>query len=200
MIIHSAVAMAAGWTLAATCFLGAQNAPKQDASINQDSLILRGFDQRTDAYVKLRKRAQASLAAPKSESSAASIKQYQQVLAQKIRAERTQAKAGDVFTRPVSELFRRLIAIPLQSSQGGKIRASLRNAEPVHGLTLEVNQGYPQTSALQSTPPTLLLDLPKLPSELEYRLVGRELVLLDTAANLIVDLLPDALPVSQNGR
>ena len=44
-------------------------------------------------------------------------------------------------------------------------------------------------AALQSTPPTLLSDLPKLPSELEYRIVGRELVLLDTAANLIVDLL-----------
>jgi hypothetical protein len=37
-------------------------------------------------------------------------------------------------------------------------------------------------------------------AELEYRIVGRELILLDTAANLIVDLLLDALPASQSER
>jgi hypothetical protein len=36
-------------------------------------------------------------------------------------------------------------------------------------------------------------------AELE-RIVGRELILLDTAANLIVDLLLDALPASQSER
>jgi hypothetical protein len=40
-------------------------------------------------------------------------------------------------------------------------------------------------------PPSLLLNLPELPKELEYRFVGRELVLRDSAANLIVDVLPD---------
>ena len=81
-----------------------------------------------------------------------------------------------------------------------KIRASLLHAEPVRGLNLQVNGEYPQVSALQSTPPTLLSDLPKLPSDLEYRIVGRELILLDSTANLIIDLLPDALPSSQKGR
>jgi hypothetical protein len=70
----------------------------------------------------------------------------------------------------------------------------------VRAFPLEVNQEYPQTSALQSTPPTLLSNLPKLPPELEYRIVGQELVLLDTKANLIVDLLPDALPGPQSER
>ena len=51
---------------------------------------------------------------------------------------------------------------------------------------------------MQSTPPTLLANLPKLPAELEYRIVDRELVLLDTKANLIVDLLPNALPGDQS--
>ena len=62
------------------------------------------------------------------------------------------------------------------------------------GFRSRINQEYPQTSAMQSTPPTLLANLPKLPPELEYRIVGRELVLLDTKSNLIVDLLPDAFP------
>jgi hypothetical protein len=44
-----------------------------------------------------------------------------------------------------------------------------------------------------------LIDLPRLPSGLEYRIVGRELVLLDSTSNLVVDLLPDALPPLQYG-
>jgi len=196
---------AAAWVVVAGSLLPAQNAPQQDkpanqVSVNQDSLTIQDFGKRVDEYVKLRKRAQAALPTPKPGSSAADIKQYQASLAQNIRAERLQAKPGDVFSAPVSQLFRKLIATPFQSNDGGRIRASLRHAEPVRGLTLEVNQAYPQTSALQSTPATLLSDLPKLPPELEYRIVGRELILLDTTPNLIVDLLPDALPKSPDGR
>jgi hypothetical protein len=33
-----------------------------------------------------------------------------------------------------------------------------------------------------------------LPAELEYRFVGRDLVLVDSHAGLVVDVLPDALP------
>jgi hypothetical protein len=47
---------------------------------------------------------------------------------------------------------------------------------------------------LQSTPPTILMNLPRLPPELEYRINGRALVLRDTNANLVVDLIPDAIP------
>jgi len=137
---------------------------------------------------------------PKSETSAANVKQYQQSLAQNIRTARPQAKAGDIFTPAISQLFRELIETSIRGNSGNNIRANLRHAEPVHEFPLEVNQEYPQTSAMQSTPPTLLSNLPKLPPDLEYRIVGRGLVLLDTKSNLIVDLLPDALPISQGER
>jgi hypothetical protein len=168
-------------------------------SVNQDSLTIQDFSKRVDEYVKLRKRMEAGLPAPKSKSSSADLKQYQASLAQKISAERSQAKPGDIFTPAVSTLFRKLIAMPFKSGHGSKIRASLRHAEPVRGLSPAINQQYPQTVALQSTPPTLLSDLPKLPAEIEYRIVGRELILLDSAAGLVVDLLPDALPAPQPG-
>jgi len=35
--------------------------------------------------------------------------------------------------------------------------------------------------------------LPALPPELQYRMVGRDLVLVDVHASLIVDILPQAL-------
>jgi len=61
-------------------------------------------------------------------------------------------------------------------------------------MELQVNQSYPERVALQSTPPTLLLNLPELPNGLEYRILGRELVLRDSDANIIVDYVPNALP------
>jgi hypothetical protein len=43
--------------------------------------------------------------------------------------------------------------------------------------------------------PAVLLALPELPPELEYRLVDRDLVLLDPELNLVVDVLETAFPV-----
>jgi hypothetical protein len=162
-------------------------------------LTLQDFSKRADDYVKLRKRMQGDLPAPQSGSSGAQIKQYQTTLAQKIHDARPQARQGDFFSSPISQIFRKLIAAPLQGANGRKIRASLRHAEPVRGIKLEINREYPEAAALQSTPPTLLIDLPKLPHDLEYRIVGRELVLLDSSSNLVLDSLPDALPPYQDG-
>ena len=199
MTIHSETASIA-LIVASAYFALAQVASPAGKSVNQNSLVIQDFDKRLDDYAKLRKRARAGLPNPKSKTSAADVKQYQQSLAQNIRSKRAQAKAGDIFTPRISQLFRELIATPIRGNSGGNIRASLRHAEPVHELPLVVNQEYPQTSAMQSTPPTLLSNLPKLPPDLEYRIVGRGLILLDTKANLIVDLLPDALPISQGER
>jgi hypothetical protein len=186
--------------LASLYFVLAQVASSTGQSVNQNSLIVQDFHKRLNNYAKLRKRAQAGLPNLKSETSAANVKQYQQSLAQNIRAERPAAKAGDIFTPSISQLFRELIAAPIRGDSGDKIRASLRHAEPVHELRVQINQEYPQTSAMQSTPPTLLSNLPKLPPDLEYRIVGRGLILLDTKANLIVDLLPYALPIIEGER
>ena len=43
-------------------------------------------------------------------------------------------------------------------------------------------------------PPDILHVLPPLPDELQYRLVDRDLVLIDMHADLVVDILPGALP------
>ena len=42
-------------------------------------------------------------------------------------------------------------------------------------------------------PPGLLAQLPPLPAALEYRLVGRMLILRDSDAALVLDYLPDAV-------
>ena len=46
---------------------------------------------------------------------------------------------------------------------------------------------------LNDSPPVLLL--PTLPADLEYRLVGRNLALIDVRANIVVDVLRGAVPL-----
>jgi hypothetical protein len=58
---------------------------------------------------------------------------------------------------------------------------------------LRVDHSYPKDAALQSTPPSLLQNLPQLPPDVEYRFVGNALILRDVEANLIVDFLPEAI-------
>jgi hypothetical protein len=162
-----------------------------DPGVNRNSAIAADFEKRVADYMKMRQKAQAGLAVPKNTDSPEKIAEYQHALASKIRALRPDAKAGDIFTPEITDLFRYLVHLSLNSPDGEKIRKSYEHAEPLHGLRLNVNQSYPDGVPLQSMPPSLLLNLPELPKELEYRFVGRELVLRDIAANLIVDVLPD---------
>jgi len=86
----------------------------------------------------------------------------------------------------------------MQGSDKTHVEQSLkRAAEPVQKRPLRVNSVYPPGLPLQSTPPTLLLNLPRLPKELDYRVVGHDLVLRDTEANLIIDFLPDAVSMNK---
>src|SRR5207247_4418882 len=172
----------AGWLTMSCLVMG------QAQRVKRESVVIKDFESRVTDYVKLSKKAASGPAAPKPTDDPAKLKEYQLALAAKIRAGRPQAKQGDIFTPDVTKMFQRLIAMSFSGPRGEKLRASLRHAEPVKTLNLQVNDSYPQGVPLQSTPPSLLLDLPKLPSELEYRIVGRDLVLRDVKANLIVDL------------
>jgi hypothetical protein len=58
-----------------------------------------------------------------------------------------------------------------------------------------VNTLYPEKAALATVPPLILVNLPRLPDGLEYRFMGRDLILRDRDANVVVDFVPGAVPV-----
>jgi hypothetical protein len=58
-----------------------------------------------------------------------------------------------------------------------------------------VNTLYPEKAALATVPPLILANLPRLPDGLEYRFMGRDLILRDRDANLVVDFVAGAVPV-----
>jgi len=145
---------------------------------------------RAKQYMDFRKKVAGT--APRPTETPAKITTSRRELADKIRVARAGVQQGAIFTPEIADYVRRQIASTLAGPDGGKIRASLQHAEPVN-ITLQVNESYPENVPLQSTPPSLLLNLPELPKGLEYRLVGRELVLRDVDANIIVDYVPNAL-------
>lgn len=170
------------WT--GLCLAPAVASPEQARTVND-------FEARVAKYLDLRKKEPGS--APRPTNSPEKLADTQQDLAEKLKVLRRDAKQGDIFAPEIAAYFRRQISATLAGRDGRRIRASLRHAEPVSALALHVNQVYPQGIPLQSTPPTLLLNLPALPKELEYRIVGRNLVLHDIVPNTIVDFIPDAI-------
>jgi hypothetical protein len=151
---------------------------------NNDAQIVKDFESRVSSYVDLEQKQAGS---PKQTASPDRLAEQRNQLAEKMRSARPQAKKGDIFTVEISQYFRRQIAATLFGPEGAKIRASLRHAEPIQQIPLQVNARYPQKVPLQSTPPTLLLNLPRLPDKLQYRIVGNALLLYDPSADLIVD-------------
>lgn len=161
--------------------------------VSPDAALVADFEKRVAEYLKLRKEVAAGLPRLKPAESATAIKAHETALAERIRRARSQAKQGDLFTPAIAAEFRRLIAIAMKGQRETRIRESLKSGEPVN-LALHVNQKYPSGAPLQSTPPTLLTNLPKLPDSLRYDIVGGSLVLHDVAANLVVDIMNNALP------
>jgi len=161
-------------------------------AVNADAKVLADFNSRVAEYMKLRKKVSESGKLKKPVTSQASINRHQHLLAHEIREAREQARQGDIFTPEIAEIFRRLIKLAEDGSNGAKMKQSLRRAEPVN-LVLRVNRAYPDELPVQSSPPTLLANLPELPKELDYRLVGPNLILRDIEANLIIDFFNQAI-------
>lgn len=181
-----------GWMLGLCALLLTMAGVWAQPQAGQSTEQVRDFEARVAKYVKLRD------TAPKAENrkttnSPDKLIEQRDTIKSRVLAGRPNAKQGDIFTPAIGMYFRHQIESALSGAQGERVRASLRHAEPVK-MRLAVNQSYPSKVPLQSTPPSLLLNLPPLPKDLEYRIVGRDLVLHDTAANLVVDFIPDILP------
>jgi hypothetical protein len=156
--------------------------------MNADSALIVQFQKRVADYLQLRKNIEAHMPPLKSTASVDRIEHHEKELGDEVRIARRNARQGDIFTPEIAGEIRRLIGIAMHPD-GKNIRQSLRHSEPVQ-LHLKVNDRYPHRMPLQSTPPSLLENLPMLPPEMEYRVTGPDLVLLDAKANLIVDLIP----------
>jgi hypothetical protein len=109
-------------------------------------------------------------------------------LANKIRAARTKARQGDIFTPAISVVFKKALFVEMNAHTWKVIM----DDNPGEFLS-QVNSTYPTGKPLATVPPNILAALPELPADIEYRFVERHLILLDTRAKVILDRIPYAI-------
>ena len=110
----------------------------------------------------------------------------QNALAAGLRAARPSAADGTFFTPMIAAAFHNRIATALRRPGCAIVLVGTSSSEVPRVGFLTMNAS--------SLPDCVLSVLPRLPEELEYREAGVVMLLLDTHANMVVDVLHGAFP------
>jgi hypothetical protein len=163
---------------------------------DDDVAALQPFRTGVDQYVELHHRAEAAI--PPASVPADAVNLYVVPTALRARLQRARAGTGEgkIFTPRAARVFKKLITQASHRDYAALMAETHEDRDEL-GRAM-VNDRWPG-SALTTMPPDLLAVLPPLPRELEYRFVHRDLVLWDVRADLIVDVLRDAIPL-ETGR
>jgi hypothetical protein len=169
----------------------APRAQESRAKVNPHAARLKSFNERLAQYVALEKKLERGLPEPRPGDRTTAIETRRAELAERIKEARAGAKPGDLFgdTQP---MFREIIARDAENRGMRDEYAALQEVPAQNPPA--VNTPYPVKAPLATVPPLILVNLPRLPDGLEYRFMGRDLILRDQAANLIVDFVPGAVP------
>jgi hypothetical protein len=161
----------------------------------EEARVSKSFNTSVQQYLKLRTGLEASMPTLNPTIDATRIAEHQHALAGLVAQARQNARQGDVFTHEVTEYFLGIIHGEFQGPKSKLAKETKRQDDAGKRITpLRVNPEYPAEQQLTAMPPILLLKLPQLPKELAYRIVGRDLALKDTKAELIIDFIPKAIP------
>jgi hypothetical protein len=162
-----------------------------EEKVNPHAATLQGFSDRLKAYVALKKKLEAGLPQPQPSDRTTNVEHHRTELAQRIKEARNGAKQGDLFG-DAQPIFKQIVA---RDAENRGARDALATMQEVPAQSPPaVNTAYPEKAALATVPPLILVNLPRLPDGLEYRFMGRDLVLRDQASNLIIDFVPGAVP------
>lgn len=153
---------------------------------------LAAFNDRLMAFVALRTAAEQSL--PKLEDTKDPVKltAQQKALAAAVIEKRQGAAASTVFVAACQPMLTRIVRENFAKRSRADRQALMKDMPP--GTKVTVNAEYPDGLPLVTIPPSLLRALPALPDDMEYRLVGRDLILLDARSGVVVDVLRNVVP------
>jgi hypothetical protein len=170
--------------------LGCRPAERADPT----EVAMTDFGKRVDEYVAQRNQLADSVTPLQDTKSQAEIAARATALGEAIMTKRAAIKQGSIFTPEVAAIIATLIKEeyrrrppPVQETREDQ-QDELPDFLPV------VNKLYPTTYPLATFPAALLPILPRLPEVVEYRVVQRYLILRDIEANVIVDVMPNAVP------
>jgi hypothetical protein len=179
------------------------------ADVEMDSKVLAKFEREIEEYRDLHKELVHRIPNVSPNATAEQIAAHRDKMTKGIQAERKSARRGEIFKPRVETAFRRIIARELASPEREQVVKEIKQGNPTaenvpnqsnptrdhpEAVRVAVNATYNDRAPFSSMPPTLLLKLPQLPEEVRYRFVGRDLILLDSEANVILDFISDAVP------
>jgi malonyl CoA-acyl carrier protein transacylase len=161
--------------------------------IDSDGVL--SFARATEDYAFMHRRLERRLPVVEVNANPETIRRAIDAMAEAVRAARPNARAGDFFNPLLQAAIRVRITRALRTH--GMTPADVRAAEAADGVdtsgvVLRVNGAFPWAIGTAMLP-CILEALPPLPPELQYRLVARDLVLIDVHASLVVDILREAL-------
>jgi hypothetical protein len=160
-----------------------------------DQPVLWEFVDQVNHYAAIQRMVIASLGPPVVSSDAERVISQQRRFANAMREMRPGACDGGFFTPAVSRYFRARIDQIVRET-GLDVTTAVEppdEGEIAVAVVPRVAEAVPW-SAGPVMWPSMIAALPELPPELEYRFLGRHLVLTDVLANLVVDVLHNALP------
>jgi len=166
--------------------------PPQPPGANPTGSAVLDFKERIQAYLKVHNDAESKVPKLKETNDPAKVHDREAALGAMIRRMRTSAREGEVFGTSFREVLAREVRQDFLERSAADRKALM--IEVPTRTRIAVNTTYPTQLPLATFPPRLLQRLPDLPPELEYRIVGRHIVLRDVTANVVVDVARDVVP------
>jgi hypothetical protein len=170
----------------------APQTPTTNPGVNADAAAIQDFLKRVDDYVKLHRKLEDTIPKLSKQTTPEEIDRHERALAKLIQEARKDAKQGDLLTPAMQRLIRRLLR-PIFAGRGSaQIKDEIMDREFKGNVKLAVNARYPDEVPISTVPPQVLAQLPKLPEELEYRFIRKNLILFDPHAHIIADYMERA--------
>jgi hypothetical protein len=170
----------------------ASAAPDGQPGTNAQGAATLEFHNRIKEYLRIHNQAESKVPNLKRTDDPKEISDREAALAAAIQTLRPGAKIGEIFAPEYQPYFIKIVQDDFALRSAADRKAIVD--ELPKNMKVDVNTVYPTALPLETFPAALLRKLPDLPPELEYRLVGRSLILRDVKANLIVDILRDVVP------
>jgi hypothetical protein len=146
------------------------------------------FSTRMSEYATLRAKLQRGLPELKVTDDPRDIFLAERLLAARIREARSGIRRGGIFTPEIAAAFREVLRLETRTSTC----ATIADDNP-GDIDYHTNGAYPKDEPLSTVPVGILNLLPSLPDDVNYRFVGRHLILHDTRANVVLDRLSNAI-------
>jgi hypothetical protein len=166
--------------------------PQTKPRVNPNAATIKEFLKRVDAYVALHKKLEATLPALPKEATPQQIDVHERALGKLMQEARKDAKPADILIPAMQRLVRTLLRPIFRGKDGLQIKNEIVDNEYKGNVKLVVNGRYPDEVPVSTMPPQVLVALPKLPEELEYRFIQRALILFDPHAHIIADFMERA--------